>query len=339
VRYVVTGSDGVSVEVEAFDWMMAMVHAIERMGIEVTGWACETRLDGSVLVTDPRTGRAWEVVRAGEGLGGGSSLSGSSVAPEVPRGRDDLLTDRPRPPAPPPPPAFSPIPAFSPPAPVSTTGESASEPGRQRHRRPASPAPATQDPLDATPQPAPTRPLSARPAALQGSAPKTSGPPDDLAEKLFDLGAEIADAREGNDACRRALDVCMGLVACEAGSVLRGGLNDPSLTFVAVAGPAAGQLLGRKLSFGQGIVGAAFDLGITISVDDVREDPRHVSAFDQETGFRTRSVLCVPIQGTVSFHGAIQLLNPASGRFADWHRDAAEQLAATLASTLDALRR
>ena len=93
---------------------------------------------------------------------------------------------------------------------------------------------------------------------------------------------------------------------------------------------------GGASGIGKGIVGASFDLGITIGVDDVADDPRHASDFDRETGFRTRSVLCVPVQGREQYHGAIQLLNPVSGRFVTWHRDTVEQLAASLASVLDA---
>ena len=47
MRYEVTGDDGARVRVDAFDWMMAMVHAIELLDLEVSGWVCETRADGS----------------------------------------------------------------------------------------------------------------------------------------------------------------------------------------------------------------------------------------------------------------------------------------------------
>ena len=181
--------------------------------------------------------------------------------------------------------------------------------------------------------------MSDRYAAIRAPTEAHEGPPEDLAERLFDLTFELSEATDGNDACRKALDICLQIVPCDAGSVLRGGLNDDGLTFVAVAGPAASQLLGRRLPFGRGIVGASFDLGITIGVDDVTADPRHISDFDHETGFKTRSVLCVPVQGRQTYHGVIQLLNPANGRFVTWHRDTLEQLAASLASTLDGATR
>jgi GAF domain-containing protein len=123
------------------------------------------------------------------------------------------------------------------------------------------------------------------------------------------------------------------MVPAEAGSVLRGSINDDVLTFVAVAGPAANDLIGRKLRFGEGLVGACFDLGITIQVNDVAADPRHMPDIDRETGFRTRSVLCVPVRTDDAFFGAVQILNPP-GRFQSWHVDVVEQVAKSLASTL-----
>lgn len=446
MRYLVQGGDGSRVEVEAVDWMMAMAQAIAELGIEVSGWACQTRPDGSVVVVDPMTGSWWELEQTGEGEREDNPvIEGRTVAPVVPDDAYDLVAETVPPPdvvAPSAPSPVSATPRLAPdatPRPVSRRGTpaptvaefsstddftddldldaayGAPEPpprkvsvselasveapappadgaaatvalpdaGDAADRAPSPPAPASEAPPEPRPepilQPRPrTRPAdrprfkrgdrAQRPNKRPSSGPDgghpqrapSTGPdpsgqsvpaasahlrapttteeaaPEDLAERLFDLTMELSDATDGHDACRRALDLCLQLVPCEAGSVLRGGLNDAHLTFVAVAGPAAGQLIGQRLPFGKGIVGASFDLGITIGVDDVADDPRHASDFDRETGFRTRSVLCVPVQGREQYHGAIQLLNPVSGRFVTWHRDTVEQLAASLASVLDA---
>ncbi|MFK7930324.1 MAG: GAF domain-containing protein [Myxococcota bacterium] len=396
MRYVVTGQDGESVEVEAFDWMMAMVQAIEKFGIEVSGWACQTRPDGSVVVTDPMSGRWWEVTTDGEQTADAEQpILGKTVTPQTPNTSDDLVSQTVPPPPPPssnPPRISTPVAAPAIPTPAAPKGgDPTPKPAPRRRRQspmtiasfgedtplPVEPrvesraaghaettwvathgsqAPGAEEPPVAPAAPEPPAPVAppslapAKPSALGRPstmfraptppvplpiATANAGPPEDLAERLFDLSFELSAATDGNDACRQALNICLEIVRCEAGSVLRGGLNHAHLTFVAVAGPAASQLLGRTLPFGQGIIGASFDLGITIQVDDVQGDPRHVSNFDTETGFRTRSVLSVPVQGRTTYHGAIQLLNPASGHFQVWHRDAVEQLAASLASTLD----
>jgi hypothetical protein len=377
VIHAVTGDDGRSVEVEALDWMMAMVRAIELLDLEVSGWVCETRADGSTFVLDPMSGRSWTVRATGaKSSSSASRLDARTVLPES-AAAGDLVAARGAPPLPPPVPAPRPErPRTVPPTPPAAPEPAAAAPAAPAApvappapaapaARGAPPAPAAPAARVAPPAPAapaapaapvapserprrrrqaptsfPTGQLIVRPQTATAAAPTPAdGPPADLAERLFDRTMDLTAASSAEEACRVALDVVLDLVPCEAGSVLRGTLNDDHLTFVAVAGPAATQLLGQRLPFGHGIVGASFDLGIAIEVADAHEDPRHVGSFDAQTGFRTRSVLCVPIQGVDLYHGALQLLNPMSGRFAPWHREVAEQVAGSLATTLDGMRR
>ena len=153
-----------------------------------------------------------------------------------------------------------------------------------------------------------------------------------LAERIFDLSMDIAGA-DPRKAGRMALDIVLELVPCEAGSVLRGTVNDLQLTFVAATGPVGEALVGQGVPFGQGLIGLSFDMGLTIQVNNVNRDPRHFGDFDRQTGFRTNSTLCVPITNDEGSFGAIQLINPAS-RFETWHAEAVEQVARTLASSL-----
>jgi len=241
LKFEVKGADGVAIEVEAVDWMMAMVQAIKELKIEVSGWVCETHAGGIAHVTDPRSGRSWVVTPVGQ------------TAVEF----DDLEEI------------------------TSVVDE----------------------------------------------------PPADLAEKLFDMSMDLSTAQDPHEACRMALDLTLSMVGCEAASVLRGGINDDGLTFVAASGPVAEDLLGKQLRFGQGLVGVAFDLGISVQVNDVRRDDRFLTDVDQETGFQTRSVLCVPVTDDVSFFGAIELINPPKN-FLPWHIEAVETIARSLATTL-----
>jgi hypothetical protein len=356
LQYRVTGDDGASVEVEAFDWMMAMVHAIELLGLQVSGWVCESHPDGSTKVLDPLSGRSWTVVVVGEGAVVESNIAGQSVSPTQ-ASRDDLVARATPPPVAPrgglssggtSAPVFK-TPAASEAAPSQTAPSQAAsdaapalqvpEPGAGLRPEPGGglrPRPTTLgEHVPKRPRPASAADLGPAGISISAGTSEEDGPPADLAERLFESSMDLTMAASPDEACQQALTLVMDLVPCEAGSVLRGGLNDDHLTFVAVAGPAAPKLRGQRLSFGQGIVGASFDLGIAIEVANVSQDPRHVASFDEQTGFQTRSVLCVPVQGMDQYHGAIQLLNPASGRFAQWHREVAEQVAASLASTLD----
>jgi GAF domain-containing protein len=72
---------------------------------------------------------------------------------------------------------------------------------------------------------------------------------------------------------------------------------------------------GVRIPLGTGIAGAAATSGAPVRVDDAYADPRFNAEVDRRTGFRTRSLLALPVrdrQGRV--FGVAQLLNRRDGR-------------------------
>ncbi len=173
------------------------------------------------------------------------------------------------------------------------------------------------------------------PATASSEAPPgpPPGAPPNLDEQLAEVASGIQGAPDVVAAATRTLQYAMGLTGVEAGSVLTAH-DDEGFAFLVVEGGAGPSLVGRRVPFGSGIVGAAFDAGVTIRVEDVSADPRHLQEIDQATGFVTRSLLCVPIRSEAGFHGALELLNATPGSLLPWHVDAVEQLAATLGEVL-----
>jgi signal transduction histidine kinase len=67
-----------------------------------------------------------------------------------------------------------------------------------------------------------------------------------------------------------------------------------------------------------GLAGHCFQSGETINLEDAYEDPRFNREVDARTGYRTRTVLCMPIFGRAGERmGAIQLINKKDGLFTD----------------------
>ena len=89
----------------------------------------------------------------------------------------------------------------------------------------------------------------------------------------------------------------------------------------------------------RGIVGAMIQADATINVPDAYADPRFNIEVDRKTGWRTRSILSVPLHdyegGMV---GALQVLNRRSGPFGDYEVDLAESLAAQAGVALQRAR-
>jgi signal transduction histidine kinase len=66
----------------------------------------------------------------------------------------------------------------------------------------------------------------------------------------------------------------------------------------------------------EGLSGACFQTGQTLRLEDAYKDPRFNKAVDAQTGYRTRSVLCMPLSNRAhEIIGVIELLNKRDGVF------------------------
>lgn len=87
------------------------------------------------------------------------------------------------------------------------------------------------------------------------------------------------------------------------------------LWFAAASGEGSEYVLGMRLAIGQGIAGWVFEHGQPVLVPDTSKDTRWFSGFDRDSGFTTRSILCVPLQAKGQTIGAIEAINKESGPF------------------------
>jgi len=80
--------------------------------------------------------------------------------------------------------------------------------------------------------------------------------------------------------------------------------------------PTEGDVSEIRLPMGKGIAGTVAATGETVIVHDAWADPRFDSSVDRRSGFRTRSILCVPIRNRNGrIVGVLQLLNKRDGEF------------------------
>lgn len=80
--------------------------------------------------------------------------------------------------------------------------------------------------------------------------------------------------------------------------------------------PAEGDVSEIRLPMGKGIAGMVAATGETVILHDAWADPRFDASVDRRTGFRTRSILCVPIRNRNGrIVGVLQLLNKREGEF------------------------
>ena len=90
-----------------------------------------------------------------------------------------------------------------------------------------------------------------------------------------------------------------------------------------------------RLPLTRGVIGFVARTGRSLRLRDAYNDPRFDPSTDQRTGYRTKSILCVPVvdaQGEV--RGAIQLINKLNGAFSEADEQMVTELCKEVAGVL-----
>ena len=94
-----------------------------------------------------------------------------------------------------------------------------------------------------------------------------------------------------------------------------------------------------RVPYGRGVAGRVAETGDIINVEDAYTLDYFDRSFDQRFGYRTRSLLCLPIRHkTGEIVGVIQLLNQVRGRFEREDEDFLTKLSAHMAMALENAR-
>jgi PAS domain S-box-containing protein len=108
------------------------------------------------------------------------------------------------------------------------------------------------------------------------------------------------------------------ITEAEAGTVALLELEDGEqghLAFRYALGEQAESIRGIYIPKGQGIIGWCVSNDEAVIVNDVVNDQRFFPWVDQMSGFRTHSILCLPIRSEGEVFGAIEIVNKRSGDF------------------------
>ena len=140
--------------------------------------------------------------------------------------------------------------------------------------------------------------------------------PDGADERrALDFLAELIQALALSTDLRKTLPMALGRIAdfmqAEAASLF---LVDPVSGLIECrlcVGPV--DIVGLKVEVGQGIIGRAVAQNTTQIVRDAQTDARVNVRVDAETGFVTRSIICVPLTTGEGPIGAIEVINRRSG--------------------------
>jgi len=106
-------------------------------------------------------------------------------------------------------------------------------------------------------------------------------------------------------------------VGARDGSLLLLDEETEELVFAVVRGEARERLQGYRISQDEGIAGWVLAHGTPRIVPDVHLDPHFSPSVDQEIGFQTRTMTCVPLMDGERRLGVIEAVNKASAQLFD----------------------
>ncbi len=141
------------------------------------------------------------------------------------------------------------------------------------------------------------------------------------------LERSIRNTKHLEDALTAALDTVVEVIHAQAGTFwFYDQFGDGRIRPKAVFG--GGDLKGFSLLPGEGIAGKVIQTGSPEIISDCQKDPRWAGKADAKTGFRTESMICVPLSLKKVVFGCIQVINRTDKMLFD-ERDLAflEQLA------------
>ncbi len=132
------------------------------------------------------------------------------------------------------------------------------------------------------------------------------------------------------------MDMIRVLINAEAGALFQ--VENAELVSAALFNIDLGDLDAIRLRPGQGVAGVVAARGEPLIVNDPDRSPHFHPQVDDLTGFRTRSILCVPIISQGRVIGVIEVLNKLSGDFTLKDRDLLVSIAASVSIAIENAR-
>ena len=148
---------------------------------------------------------------------------------------------------------------------------------------------------------------------------------------LLDVGTELASELDLDALLAKIMDCITSVVDAERSSLF---ILDPDTNELwSKIAQGAEEI---RFPVGKGIAGTVAETGDTINIPDAYEDARFNPEVDRQTGFRTRSILCMPMRTRMGeIIGAVQVLNKRDGAFTEDDEDLLAALASQAAVAWD----
>jgi len=131
---------------------------------------------------------------------------------------------------------------------------------------------------------------------------------------LVRLSSLINSSLDTQEALNNALMSVEQAVSAEVSSIFEVEQVRGELFFRLARGPGSDKIKNLRLPIGEGIAGWVALTEKPLICADPYLDPRFSQQFDAQSGFQTRSILCVPLKSQDRLIGVLEVLNKQEGR-------------------------
>lgn len=168
--------------------------------------------------------------------------------------------------------------------------------------------------------------------APSGAANWSSSDDDNFVKGLFNLARGLASTLDVDALLKRIGQSAEQMFLCEASAIMLLDEDKSHLYFKVATGEKGGTVTKFRIKLGEGIAGWVAEKREPVLVNDVTKDSRFTGQQDQSSGFKTRSVLCVPMVAAGELMGVLEVLNKkVSSGFTDADKGLLESLASLAA--------
>jgi PAS domain S-box-containing protein len=144
----------------------------------------------------------------------------------------------------------------------------------------------------------------------------------------------IVSSLDLDEVLNQVLTRVVALLGVEAGSIALTEESSHDLVFRSATGPKSASIKDLRLKPGQGVAGWVVQNGRPLVVADTRIDERFYAKIDEQTGFTTRAIACVPILVRDKILGVVEVINPRRGAFSETSVQVLEYLTGLAASAI-----
>jgi two-component system NtrC family sensor kinase len=152
---------------------------------------------------------------------------------------------------------------------------------------------------------------------------------------LIEINRTVTSSLDLDDVLESTMRGIREILHVEAGSLILMDEETGDLVFRKTLSPEQGWITGRTIQPGEGIVGYVVQSGRPKLVNNVERDPHFSVAVDEEHGFSTHAILCVPLTIRDRVIGAIEVINKLDGPFTEQDRELLRAMAASVAVAVE----